>query len=102
MLFIVLFVDLLVGFICGVCFFFRLSVGLCFIGFGRRLVVIMVSNFVVEEFVVERVGIEEVDVGSVDESLDVMYGFMRFEMMNKKFLVGSVDLYECYIFLCYN
>lgn len=41
-------------------------------------------------------------MGSIEENLDVMYGFMWFEMMKKKLLVGSVDLYDCYVFLCYN
>uniref|UniRef100_A0A7I4BJB2 Uncharacterized protein n=1 Tax=Physcomitrium patens TaxID=3218 RepID=A0A7I4BJB2_PHYPA len=62
----------------------------------------MASNSVAEEPVVERAGIEEVDAGSADESLDATYGFTRLEMMNKKPLVGSVDLYERHIFLRYN
>lgn len=96
------FADSSVGFICGVCFLLRSSVGLRSTGSGRRLVATMASNSVAEEPVVERAGIEEVDAGSADESLDATYGFTRLEMMNKKPLVGSVDLYERHIFLRYN
>ena len=91
--------------VCGSHFSLRSSAGLHSRGFGRGLAAAMASNSVPEEpsgktwvDVVKT----DVEASAVEEDLDSTHGFTRPEMIKKKPLVGSVDLYERHVFLRYN
>lgn len=77
-------------------------------GSGRRLVAAMASDSAAEEPFGKRswTDVVKTDVegdGSIpEENLDATHGFTRPEMIKKKPLVGSVDLYERHIFLRHN
>lgn len=99
------FLDSLGSSVSGSRFPVRSSVGLHSRSSGRRLAAAMASNPVSEEAsgktwvdVVKK----DVEADGAEENLDATHGFTRPEMIKKKPLVGSVDLYERHVFLRYN
>jgi hypothetical protein len=86
-------------------FAIRSNVGLHSRGSGRVLAAAMASNSAPEDASGKTwvdVVKTDVEVSDVDENLDATHGFTRQEMIKKKPLVGSVDLYERHVFLRYN
>jgi hypothetical protein len=71
-------------------------------GSRKSLVSCLASNSSAGEPIPESVEKKQVEMGSTEENLDATHGFTRPEMMKKKPLVGSVDLYDRHVFLRYN